>query len=256
ITACLWTTDAEESLDALVPWASQWGGPISLLMITTTRPMSVSHQRLLERLNAVKGHPSLSGLSLHLLHVTNNRYSPSANLNMARLFALSYTVMLFPANLSNILPSDFYNILSSSMYSSKKPLILASTITSAFSIPDLTPVILPRDYQLWCTERAFITPRTSDWDDCLWQLWLEEYGLGNVNVTLGESNTCTQTYDSNLLTKIRNRLSGKIRAEICDLAIKRLSTDALRTSKSGKRRLQWAKSFCRQVCGFCCGWAV
>jgi hypothetical protein len=92
--------------------------------------------------------------------------------------------MLFPANLSNVLPANLYNDLSRVPHPARKPLLITSTATSAFSIPDLTPVILPRNYPLWCTERAFLASRTSDWDDCVWQLWLEEYGLGQVNITL------------------------------------------------------------------------
>ncbi|KAJ7346728.1 hypothetical protein DFH08DRAFT_199873 [Mycena albidolilacea] len=185
ITACLWSTDdGDTSFQALVSWASKWTGPISLVMVTATRPHSIPHQQLLRRLQTLRDHPSLSGLSLHLFHAVNNQHSPSAYLNLARLFANSRTVMLFPANLSNVLPENLYNALSRVPHPARKPLLITSTATSAFSIPDLTPVILPRNYPLWCTERAFLASRTSDWDDCVWQLWLEEYGLGQVNITL------------------------------------------------------------------------
>jgi hypothetical protein len=93
--------------------------------------------------------------------------------------------MLFPANLSNVLPPDFHNALTSRIpHPTRKPLLITSTVTSAFSIPDLTPVILPQNYPLWCSEKAFLASRTSDWDDCVWQLWLEEYGLEQANVTI------------------------------------------------------------------------
>ncbi|KAJ7178429.1 hypothetical protein C8R43DRAFT_871736, partial [Mycena crocata] len=184
ITACLWTTD--EEVDHLVSWVSQWSGPISLVVTTATHPGSASHTELLRRLKTLKIHPSLSGLSLHLLHVSNHQYSPSAYLNLARLFASSPTVMLFPANLSNTLPSNLYNILTShhSHHAARKPLLITDTATSPFSIPALTPILLPRNYQLWCTERPFLSSRTADWDDCLWQLWLEESGIGHANLTL------------------------------------------------------------------------
>ncbi|KAJ7446160.1 hypothetical protein B0H11DRAFT_1746230 [Mycena galericulata] len=263
ITACVWTTDSEESIRSLVSWASGWSvGPISLAMITTQEPRSVSHQQLIERLKTLQGHPSLSGLSLHLLHVKNNAHSPSAYLNLARLFANSPTVLLFPAHLSNV-PSNFYEALNSHIHHPvRKPVLITSTTASAFSIPRLTPVVLPRNYRLWCTERAFLASRATEWDDCLWQLWFEEYGLGQANITITfntedpvgldadasglVSQKCPQEPLSNRSSKTRH-LSGKYRAELCEVAIKRLSTDAPRMSKGAKRKLQWVKNFCRQV---------
>ncbi|KAJ7770126.1 hypothetical protein DFH07DRAFT_953966 [Mycena maculata] len=247
ITACLWTTDGEDSLHSVVSWATRWTGPISLVMTTTQEPRSMAHQKLLERLTALKGHPPLSALSLHLVHVMNEQFPPSAYLNLARLFANSPTVLLFPANLSNVLSSNFYEALNSHIHHPvRKPVLVTNTITSAFSIPGLTPVILPQNYQLWCTERAFLASRASEWDDCLWQLWLEEYGLGNTNITI-PLDTEDPVADAIGLTRLRNRLSGRYRVETCELAIKRLSTDTPRMSKSGKRRLQWVKNFCRQT---------
>lgn len=239
------------------------------MVTTATHPGSASHTELLRRLKTLKIHPSLSGLSLHLLHVSNHQYSPSAYLNLARLFASSPTVMLFPANLSNTLPSNLYNILTShhSHHAARKPLLITDTATSPFSIPALTPILLPRNYQLWCTERPFLSSRTADWDDCLWQLWLEESGIGHANLTLsiGLENpmfSADGPFAPNLHVcdclirralfpthrkkkQVRNRLGGRYRAELCELAIKRLDTS--RTSKNGKRRLHWVKSFCRQV---------
>ncbi|KAJ7497396.1 hypothetical protein FB451DRAFT_1120874 [Mycena latifolia] len=272
ITACLWTTDDEDSLQSLVPWVTQWSaGPTSLVITTQTQPRSVMHQQLLQRLKTLQ---VVSGLSVHLIHVMNDHYHPSAYLNLARLFATSPIVMLFPANLSNVLPTQFHSRLTSQLHHPiRKPVLVTSTATSPFSIPGLTPVIIPRNYPLWCTERAFLVSRTSDWDDCLWQLWLQEYGLGhaNITVTLGTEDStgvgavgvgadvaglvseCPSSSNRSLSdaskTQARNRLSGKYRAEMCELAMKRLSTDVPRMSKSGKRRLQWVKSFCRQVCG-------
>ncbi|KAF8210379.1 hypothetical protein K438DRAFT_1809577 [Mycena galopus ATCC 62051] len=200
ITACIWSKDdGDPTVRSLVSWTAQWTGKhrctgsdsyltgpglISFVMVTTTHPHSVAHQQLLQRLQPLRDHPSLSGLSLHLFHTVNELH-PSTYLNLARLFANSRTVMLFPANLSNVLPSNFHNTLSSRIpHSVRKPLLITAAATSAFSIPDLTPVILPRNYPLWCSERAFLATRTSDWDDCTWQLWLEEYGLGHANMTI------------------------------------------------------------------------
>ncbi|KAJ7251530.1 hypothetical protein B0H12DRAFT_642280 [Mycena haematopus] len=151
-------------------------------MVTSTHPHSVSHQQLLQRLQTLRNHPSLSGLSLHLFHRHSPSDSPSVYLNLARLFSNSRIVMVLTANLSNVLPSNFYNALSSRP--TRKPLLITSAAPSVSSIPDLTPVILPRNYPVWCSERAFLASRTSDWNECIWQLWLEEYGLGHANITI------------------------------------------------------------------------
>ncbi|KAJ6499200.1 hypothetical protein C8R45DRAFT_107750 [Mycena sanguinolenta] len=252
ITACLWSKDdGQDNFDSLISWAFQWTGPISLVMVTSTRLSSVSHQQLLQRLQTLRDHPSLSGLSLHLFHQQSPAESPSAYLNLARLFSNSPTVMLFPANLSNVLPSNFYNTLSSHIpHPPTKPLLITNAAPSVLSVPDLTPVILPRNYPIWCSERAFLASRTSDWNDCMWQLWLEEYGLGHANITvaLHPEESTNSGVDSGGLTRLRNSLSGKFRAEICEVALRRFSTgDTARAAKSAKRRLQWLKSFCRQV---------
>ncbi|KAJ7217951.1 hypothetical protein GGX14DRAFT_357494 [Mycena pura] len=209
ITACAWTSDSDDSFSFLISWASRWSGPISLVMTTAVSRGSIQHEQLIQRLKSLRSHPSLNSLSLHLVHVTNNQYSPSTYLNLARFFASSRAVMLFPADLSNFLPSKFHsNLLSRIHHPVRKPLLIASAATSVFSIPDLTPVILPRNYQMWCSERAFLASRTSDWNDCIWQLWLEEYGLGQANLTVPIDNELDASADITGL--VRYLLCGEI----------------------------------------------
>ncbi|KAJ7076396.1 hypothetical protein B0H15DRAFT_790624, partial [Mycena belliarum] len=244
ITACLWTTDDLNNLHLLHSWVTQWSGPVSLAMITQTRPRSTMHHALLQRLGALHGLP---GFSLHLVHVMNDQHHPSTYLNLARLFATTSTVMLFPADISNVLPARFHNTLIAQIsLPVRKPLLISETATSAFTIPGLTPVILPRHYQLWCNEKAFLASRTSEWDDCLWHLWLEEFGLEHANLTVTFA-TEDPIIGADAATRTRNRLSATYRAELCDLAMKRLWPNAPQMSKSAKRRVQWVKHFCRQV---------
>jgi hypothetical protein len=34
-----------------------------------------------------------------------------------------------------------------------------------------------KDHSVWCTERFFLSSsRHSDWEACLWQLWLDSFG--------------------------------------------------------------------------------
>ncbi|KAJ7287428.1 hypothetical protein C8J57DRAFT_1495873 [Mycena rebaudengoi] len=245
ITACIWSTDSDENLDSLLPWAAHWPGPISILVTTTTRPMSTSHQRLMQRLKTLKNLPDLS---LHLLHTANTQHSPAAYLNMARLFAPSPTVMLFPASLVNILPADLYGSLTSRIPGPlHQPLLVTSKPTSAFTIPALTPLVLPRNYRVWCTERSsFLASRTSDWDDCLWQLWLEGIRPRPPQPhRRPRQRRYTRRRDQD--TKPPER---KIPAQRCATTPLKRLLDVPRTSKSGKRRLQWVKAFCRQVLSF------
>ncbi|KAJ6499993.1 hypothetical protein C8R47DRAFT_273244 [Mycena vitilis] len=252
ITACLWTSESDDAgLGSLVSWASQWAGPISLVMATATHPRSILHRQLLQQLETLRGHLSLAGLSLHLVYDTNGQHSPSAYLNLARLFASTRTVMLFPGNFSNNLPANLYNNLTSrTPHPAKTPLLITGTAPSAFSIPALTPIILPQNYPSWCTERAFRASRRSDWDDCVWQIWLEEYGLGHANITIAMNPEQLVEVGADL-AGLTQRLSGKYRAEMCEVALRRLGTpDTNRMTKIGKRRLQWVKGFCRQTESF------
>ncbi|KAK7005602.1 hypothetical protein R3P38DRAFT_3038506 [Favolaschia claudopus] len=252
ITACLWSTDNDDlNFNDLASWASRWPGPISLVLVTASQPHSTSHRQLLKRLNNIKSRPSLTGVSLHLMHSLDRQYSPSAYLNLARLFANSRTVMLFPANLTNVLPSNAYKMLSlQNRPPVKQPLLLTPSAPSAFSVPDLTPMIIPRHYPVWCSERAISASRASDWDDCVWQLWLEEYGLRHVNVSVAIVPEVLVNNDQAISgwARIRDNLRGRYRMEVCEGVIRRMSTgEGVRMTKSAKRRLQWAKSFCRQI---------
>lgn len=194
VTACLWSNDNEIS-DRLPPWAALWpgmyyrqsltvlpdnlvSGPISLLMTTTAPPSSTQHESLLERLQALKTYPPLSSLSLHLLHVNSQAQdSPNTYLNLARLFASTSRVMLFPGNFSVLPPSTFYSIISESAHSAHRPMIITSGDQVSFPVLALSPIVIRRDYPLWCIERFFFSSsRTTHWEECIWQLWLESFG--------------------------------------------------------------------------------
>ena len=169
-------------------------GPISLLVVTQNSP-SALRRRVATLLD---GNKLLNDtLTLHVLHVDRAAEdTPNAFLNIARLFSPTATVLLFPASLSVAPPSSASALLAGSGLAfrpaphapfSDKPALLGSAAPGspapapAYPFAALTPVLVARAHAFWCTERLFLGPsRVSDWDECLWQLWLD--ALGDVAV--------------------------------------------------------------------------
>ncbi|KAI0365614.1 hypothetical protein BV20DRAFT_953921, partial [Pilatotrama ljubarskyi] len=189
-SACLWTVDAE--LDYVESWAAEWRGPLSLLVTTTSAPGSSHHQELVNKLAALqRKHPPLrQTFFAHLLHLDPATDThPNAFLNIARLLAPSPRVVLFPGNLSSVPPKTLYRTLlhqqpsSSSAMASRgrvrrrKPSVLTNQERTSFPFASLAPLVLARDDSAWCTERFFAgMSRAADWEECLWQVWLANFG--------------------------------------------------------------------------------
>ncbi|KAF7321621.1 hypothetical protein MKEN_00683200 [Mycena kentingensis (nom. inval.)] len=220
LSACLWMTDSEEDMHDFMKWAQSWNGPISVLVVTKTTRESSEH------------------IALHLLHADARHPSPAAYLNLARLFALSDAVLLLPAHPSKLVPPpDVFNMLQSS---DKIKLVTPTTDT----LPPLVPAILPKTAHTWCSERlSFLASRESDWNECIWQMSLDENGSERVNASLVR-NDGEERNDAS--TRLRDKLSGRLRAEACEAAI-RFWPSETRISKGAKRRFQRVKNFCRQV---------
>lgn len=123
-------------------------------------------------------------MSVHVLHLEADAPdNPNAFLNLARLFAQTSTVALFPGNLSGVPPKTFTRSLLSKRFPSK-PVIYSTRGQTAYPFSSLSPLILERDDPLWCTERFFpYASRSTDWLDCLWQAWLENFGDVEVRLT-------------------------------------------------------------------------
>lgn len=154
-------------------------GPISLVVKLITTSQTFSRATLIQKFEYLKRYPSLSMLSLHVLSPDSRLQTlPNLFLNLARVFGSDTSlVALFPGELDSVPPSNLYKILSASTFSksSLKPSIV--TPVSNLSYPPLSPVVLPRGYPVWCTERFFfLHTRTLDWNNCIWQLRLEEFG--------------------------------------------------------------------------------
>lgn len=129
-------------------------------------------------------------MSVHLLQVDGDApENPNAYLNLARLLSPTSQIVLFPGNLSVIPPKTFYRSFFSTASPSarnitSKPTIFTTRSQSSFPFSPFSPIMLHRDDPLWCTERSFLyVSREADWNDCLWQLWLEHFGEIDVKQT-------------------------------------------------------------------------
>ncbi|KAF8919798.1 hypothetical protein CPB85DRAFT_1429285 [Mucidula mucida] len=159
-TACCSCTDAID-ITLLMNWTRQWNGPISIVMTTTN---SSAHTSLLNRLEPLKIFPLLS---LHLLPEQN--VSPNIILNLARFFALTSHVVLFPGELPSVLAVDVN--AAATQYITQNghiPAILTGKSDLRFPLSPLSPMILSQDYPVWCPERFFFShSRSLDWEECL-----------------------------------------------------------------------------------------
>ncbi|KAK0241684.1 hypothetical protein EDD85DRAFT_819963 [Armillaria nabsnona] len=190
-TACLWTNDSID-LGSLVNWARYWRGPVSLVITTNSAPSASTYQNLLRRLTAIKTLPSLAYFSVHIFQTnTQASLSPNIFLNIGRLFAPTDTVMIVPAEISTVTPSaELYHSVSEHLsHHLQIPAVLTMAKETTFPVASLSPLVLPKDYPTWCTDRFFIaSSRSSDWDVCLWQIWLEQQGkIGQVNVSMSHT---------------------------------------------------------------------
>lgn len=226
---------------------------------------SPNHQETLDR---VKHHPSSKRLFLNVLQVQDTAQNhPNTYLNLARLFAPTKKVLLLPGTLSK-LDRNLYNVVIS--HSTHTPSMITLPAPAIPASP-LTPILMPKDYPIWCTERHFLaTTRANDWDECIWQVWLQELGaLDHIKSEVSSPRDAdVQTYSeyavSYLLLRLltifragidvfeqvtfRQRLVGRQRAESCEQA-KREASQATYVSGQKrhvvKRRQEFYKQFCR-----------
>ncbi|KAL4250706.1 hypothetical protein ABKN59_005473 [Abortiporus biennis] len=253
ITACLWTNETD--IDLLHTWVSRWAGSVSLVVTTHSVPGSPEHINLLQKISSLKKIPSIkSSTSIHMLHLKDHATdNPNAYLNLARLFSPAPQVILFPGNLSVVPPKTFYKsfFLSSSSFNftSDSTMVFASRGHFAYPFSPLSPAVINRDDPLWCTERFFPSlSRESDWMECLWQLWLKNFGELDVKATSEWVQVGSGVSDpTSSMTKLRRRLSAKYRSETCMLATRQLA--ALKTPERNSihaKRGRWLKRHCRE----------
>lgn len=170
LTACLWIEDAR--IEEAFASATTWPGPVSLIVVTTNAPNSTVYKNLLGHLTAKC---ASSNTSVHVLHVSSVvGGSSNAYLNMARFFARTSQVVLFPDGIPKL---DHALWLDKLPVDISYPVLLSNSTHRSFSPRLLAPVLLPRDHPVWCAERFYMFgSRILDWEDCLWKLWLESAG--------------------------------------------------------------------------------
>ena len=158
-------------------------GSVSLLITTTAAPSSLAHRMLLLKIRNIRSHAVFIGLSIHILHVPSGQPKlPNMYLNLARLFAVTEWTLLYPSDISTHLHPQLYTSIVSKQLASEQVHLLTSAPIYPFH--PLTPLLLARDRDFWCTERFFLeSSRVSDWDECLWQLSFETFGeIKNLEV--------------------------------------------------------------------------
>ncbi|KAG0706094.1 hypothetical protein DFH29DRAFT_846569 [Suillus ampliporus] len=253
LTACLWVE--EEKLHGTLTTLTNWPGSMSLVIVTSAQLGSTNYSTTLRRLPEVMGlldtHASF-GLSFHVLQVSSSSGgSANAYLNVARLLAPTDRVVLFPDGLPSHLSSKSYHSIVRS--TSLHPLVLGNNSRRTYPFAPMSPVVLPKDYPSWCTERfSLLRSRSLDWDDCLWQLWLESGGEVKSATVDGwsgeEAGKPSASNNSTLSAKLRRRWTVKYRAEACAFAMKR--AQILETaSYADKKAFQWRKKFCHESLG-------
>ncbi|KIY53956.1 hypothetical protein FISHEDRAFT_32292 [Fistulina hepatica ATCC 64428] len=184
VTACVWVQDSAD-LQSLYDWSRNWTGPISLLVTTNARPESEDHRHVLNRIRALAERDPALSLSVHLLHVKRyNEQNHNTYLNLARLFAPTERVLLFPGDPHLCaIPNVHVTLLDRD---ASLPLLIADS-RPAFPFPPMSPIVVRRDHPAWCTERFFFAhSRLIDWQECTWSIWLESFGsFDHLNATVG-----------------------------------------------------------------------
>jgi hypothetical protein len=203
---------------------------------------------------------NISRLAIHILHLDlATPEAPNVFLNLARLFAPTYLVLLIPGTPPQPPPSSAISSFFTEQI--REPVIVragAAGLRAAVAAdkgrpttpPVLAPVLIPRNHPLWCTERFAFVPapvaeRAADWDACLWQMQLEIFGGANTSgptllgwrwdvepesvkpafpsasVVVSIHSSPYRVNSDGKQSAIRRRLDVRYRAETCVLAVKR-----------------------------------
>ena len=137
--------------------------------------------------NQIKRLPKIKEkATLHVIQkIANETRSGNSYLNLARLFAQTRFVALFPELPSLPVPGGLYrkSLTHTTTFNSSQfvpPLVLSSSRfkpNSPIPFGPLSPLLIEKSYPIWCSERFFAPPsRDADWEECLWQFWLNSYG--------------------------------------------------------------------------------
>src|SRR6266576_3205999 len=110
--------------------------------MTTTEIISSSgHLRLLRNIYGLKKRLGTSRLCLHLLHIeTRNSSATNVYLNIARVFAPTPRIVLFPAPVAFLPPRDLYPLVD--MHEMSRPSIITTPSRTVYPFIPLSPILL------------------------------------------------------------------------------------------------------------------
>ncbi|THH05277.1 hypothetical protein EW145_g4911 [Phellinidium pouzarii] len=256
VTACLWVE--LEDLKDIELWSISWQGPLSVVVVTNTdHNYARTLIKEIKKLSDVK-----DNAAFHIIQkLPHESHTGNTYLNLARLFARTRYVALFPTSPRAHVAGSLYQKVSSKISSFNmsrlaSPHVLSSSkymANSPIPFPPLAPLLVEQMYPIWCSERFFTSPsREVDWEECLWQFWLNSFG---ALPTLTEQdwkplsnrtkNRPTGPLDVEEL--IHRRLSNKFRQESCVLAARSLKERSETPGKVDPHKAQWLRKTCRQV---------
>ncbi|EPQ57621.1 hypothetical protein GLOTRDRAFT_127978 [Gloeophyllum trabeum ATCC 11539] len=228
---------------------------MSILLVTRELPSSPAVGAFISNLSASNAKGLPNAFFLHFL-VMNGKTeaSPNAYLNLARLYAPTQSVVLFPDDISN--RPNFTSPTSAALLSdfSSPSVLVGSDDHTSFPFEPLAPLALDRVFPLWCDERFISGSRELDWTEYLWQVWLETFGDVSVYNTAqwSEALPATRAVSGKpspaplgaLSRKIHTKFSTRFRLESCILASKQLASTGDPELITPKAR--WLKENCPQ----------
>lgn len=159
-------------------------GPVSLVLTTTT-PLQLPQQKILALAKKISKLSRSriqndSWLSLHLVHVKpTEQENPNAYVNLARIFADTEQVALFPRVLFGTDAHAIHYLFEKYAHLEQefKPAVVTTLTNTSFPFAPFSPVLLHRNDSMWCDERfALWSSGSFDWEECLWQLWIVKHG--------------------------------------------------------------------------------
>ena len=151
------------------------------MVVTAVIPASPLHEGLLKVIQQSIPPRLMAGTSIHILHIGDNHIeSPNLYLNLARMFASTDWILMYPGDFGKPLSQK----ISESISREKRDagIYIFAANSDGYPFPALSPLLLQSKRDFWCTERHFSVgiSRVSDWHECLWQVSLET--TGNIDL--------------------------------------------------------------------------
>lgn len=185
------------ALVALLTSALWMKGPISLLVTHASPSHSMAYKEMYSRLVSLS--QVLPNVTFHLLHTSSSLRNFNAYVNLARLYAPSSKVLLFPPSTLTLwgpLPQPSAVLVNATKETGEQFIIpmlprgLSNTSIADMSGNAFLPssaLLLDRGCASWCTERLFtIANETTQlasigemalhWKECVWNVWLRSHG--------------------------------------------------------------------------------